>query len=109
MCIRDQKVYSQSLGGRVSCYNDRYGLEADIVLHLNDVRYALIECKLGSREVDEGAKHLLEIKRLIREKNEKDKQMPLREPDLMVVLTGGDMAYKREDGVYVIPLGYLKN
>lgn len=109
MCIRDLKVYSQSLGGRVSYYNDRYGLEADIVLHLEDGRYALIECKLGSREVDEGAKHLLEIKRLIKEKNEQEKQMPLREPDLMIVLTGGEMAYKREDGVYVIPLGCLKN
>lgn len=109
MCIRDLKVYSQSLGGKVSYYNDRYGLEADIVLHLDDGRYALIECKLGSREVDEGAKHLLEIKRLIREKNEREKQMPLREPDLMIVLTGGEMAYKREDGIFVIPLGCLKN
>ena len=109
MCIRDLKVYSQSLGGRVSYYNDRYGLEADIVLHLEDGRYALIECKLGSREVDEGAKHLLEIKRLIREKNEQEKQMPLREPDLMIVLTGGEMAYKRDDEVYVIPLACMKN
>lgn len=69
MCIHDLKVYTQSLGGRISYYNDRYGLEADIVLHLEDGRYALIECKLGSREIDEGARHLLEIKRLIREKN----------------------------------------
>jgi len=57
------------LGGRVSYYRDRYGLEADIVLHLEDGRYALIECKLGSRDIDEGASHLLEIKRLIRQKN----------------------------------------
>lgn len=109
MCIRDLKVYSQSLGGRVSYYNDRYGLEVDVVLHLEDGRYALIECKLGSREVDEGARHLLEVKKLIREKNEKEKQVPLREPDLLIVLTGGEMAYRREDGVYVIPLGCLRN
>ena len=109
MCFRDLKVYSQSLGGRVSYYNDRYGLEADIVLHLDDGRYALLECKLGSREIDEGAKHLLEIKRLIKEMNSREKQMPLREPDLMIVLTGGEMAYKREDGVYVIPLGCLRD
>lgn len=51
MCIRDLKVYSQALGGRVSYYHDRYDLEADIVLHLADGRYALIECKLGSREM----------------------------------------------------------
>ena len=109
MCIRDLKIYTQRLGGQVSYYNDRYGLEADVVLHLDDGRYALIECKLGSREIDEGAKHLLEIKRLIREKNEKEKQMPLREPDLMIVLTGGEMAYKRDDNVFVIPLGCLKD
>lgn len=109
MCIRDLKVYSQTLGGRVSYYRDRYGLEADIVLHLEDGRYALIECKLGSRDIDEGASHLLEIKRLIRQKNETEKQMPLREPDLLIVLTGGEFAYTREDGVKVIPLGCLKD
>lgn len=109
MCIRDLKVYSQALGGRVSYYRDRYGLEADIVLHLYDGRYALVECKLGSRDIEEGAKHLLEIKRLIRQKNETEKQMPLREPDLLIVLTGGEFAYTREDGVKVIPLGCLKD
>lgn len=71
--------------------------------------YTYIECKLGSREIDEGARFLLEIKRLIREKNVPGKQMPLREPDLMIVLTGGEMVYKREDGVYVIPLGCLRD
>ena len=109
MCIRDLKVYSQPMGGKVSYYHDRYGLEADIVLHLDDQRYALIECKLGSRDIDEGAKHLLEMQKLIREKNETEKQMPLREPDLLIVLTGGEIAYTREDGVKIIPLGCLKN
>ena len=109
MCIRDLKAYSQGLGGNVSYYHDRYGLEADVVLHLADGRYALIECKLGSREIEDGAKHLLEIKRLVQERNRSEKQMPIREPDLMIVITGGEFAYRREDGVYVIPLGCLKN
>ena len=109
MCIRDLKIYSQALGGRVSYYHDRYGLEADVVLHLADGRYALIECKLGSREIDEGAKHLLRLRNLIREKNKDEKQMPLREPDLLIVLTGGEMAYTREDGVKVIPLVTLRD
>ncbi len=69
----------------------------------DDGRYALIECKLGSREIEEGAKHLLEIKRLVSEKNKAEKQMKLREPDLLIVLTGGEMAYTREDGVKIIP------
>lgn len=109
MCIRDLKAYSRSLGGKVSYYRDRYGLESDIVLHLEDGRYALIECKLGSRDIEDGAKHLLEIQRLIRQKNETEKQVPLREPDLMIVITGGEFAYTREDGVKVIPLGCLKD
>lgn len=109
MCIRDLRVYSQAMGGRVSFYHDRYDLEADIVLHLDDQRYALIECKLGSREVDEGAEHLLELKRLIAEAGSSDRQMPLKEPDLLIVLTGGEFAYTRSDGVKVIPLGCLKD
>lgn len=84
-------------------------MEADLVLHLADGRYALIECKLGSHEIDDGAKHLLEIKRLIQEYNKTEKQVPLREPELMIVMTGGQMAYTRPDGVKVIPLACLKN
>lgn len=109
MCIRDLKAYSQGLGGHVSYYHDRYGLEADAVLHLEDGRYALIECKLGSREIENGAKHLLEMKRLIKEHNTSEKQMPIREPDLSIVLTGGEFAYRREDGVLVIPIACLKD
>lgn len=109
LCFRDLRVYSQALGGRLSYYHDRLGLEADAVLHLDDGRYALVECKLGSREIEEGAKHLLEIKRLIAAKKEAEKSNVLREPDLMIVLTGGEMAYTREDGVKVIPIGCLRD
>ena len=65
ICLRDLKIYSSSLDGDICYYHDRYGLEADGVLHLNDGRYALIEFKLGSHEIDDGAKHLNEIERLI--------------------------------------------
>lgn len=109
MCARDIRAYTPGFGNHLSYYRDRYGLEADLVLHLDDGRYALIECKLGSREVEEGAKHLLEIKRLIQVHNKTEKQMPLREPDLMIVMTGGYMAYTRPDGVKVIPLACLKD
>lgn len=109
MCIRDLKAYTADFDSSISYYRDRYGLEAGLVLHLGDGRYALIECKLGSREIDEGAKHLLEIKQLVKKHNEAEKQMPIREPDLLIVLTGGSMAYTRPDGVKVIPLACLKN
>lgn len=109
LCFRDLRIYSQALGGRLSYYHDRLGLEADAVLHLDDGRYALIECKLGSRDIEEGTRHLLEIKRLIAEKNKAEKQKRLREPDLLIVLTGGQMAYTRDDGVKVIPVGCLRD
>lgn len=109
MCIRDLKIYSQALKGKVSYYHDRYDLEADAVLHIGDGRYALIEFKLGSAEIEEGAQHLLKIKELVQQYNEKEKQVPLREPDLLMVITGGNMAYTRQDGVKVIPIGCLKN
>ena len=97
MCARDLRAYSQNLGGELSYYHDRYGLESDLVLHLGDGRYALVECKLGSQEIEEGAAHLTEIVRLIREHNLTEKQVPIREPDQLIV-----------DGVKIIPLGCLK-
>ena len=109
LCIRDLKIYSSASGGIVSYYHDRYGLEADAVLHLDDGRYVLIEIKLGQSEVDEGAKHLCEIENLIKEFNAREKQTPLRLPDLKLVITGTQYGYKRDDGVFVIPIGCLKD
>lgn len=108
LVMRDLKAYSMALGGKLSYYHDRYGLEADAVLHLKDGRYALIEIKLGSSEIEEGAKHLLEIKQLIREYNKTETQCPLAEPDLLMVITGGPVAYTREDGVHIVPVSTLK-
>lgn len=109
LCIRDLKVYSSKFDGLISYYHDRYGLEADGVLHLNDGRYALIEFKLGSSEIEEGATHLIEIENLIKEYNAKEKQCPLRLPDLKIIITGTQYGYKRDDGVLVIPIGCLKD
>lgn len=108
LVMRDLRVYSHALGGRISYYRDRYGLEADAVLHLKDGRYALIEVKLGSNEIEEGAEHLKEIKRLVSEYNKSESQCPLRLPDLLMVITGGEYAYTREDGVVVCPVSALK-
>ena len=109
LCIRDLKIYSSVYDGRMSFYRDRYGLEADGVLSLNDGRYALIEFKLGESEIEEGAKHLCIIEDLIKQYNEKEKQCPLRLPDLKVVLTANVYGYRRKDGVFVIPIGCLKD
>lgn len=109
LCIRDLRVYSLALGGHISYYHDRYGLEADCVLHLRDGRYALIEMKLGSADIEAGAGHLCELEQLIKEYNKKEPQCKLRLPDVKIVLTGTQYGYRREDGVYVIPIGCLKD
>lgn len=109
LCIRDLKVYSSARGGHVSCYHDRHNLEADAVLHLEDGRYALIEFKLGQTEVEVGAHHLCEIEKLIDEYNKNEKQCPLRKPDLKLVITGTKYGYRRDDGVFVVPIGCLKD
>lgn len=109
LVIRDLKVYSSASGGRISYYRDRYGLEADCVLHLEDGRYALIEIKLGASEIDDGANHLLKIEELIKERNATEKYSPLALPTLKMVITGMQYGYKREDGVLVVPIGCLKD
>lgn len=109
LCIRDLKIYSQPQNGVMSYYHDRYGLEADGVLHLEDGRYALIEFKLGGNEIDKGAEHLCEIERLIETYNEKEKQCPLLKPTLKMVITATEYGYRRDDGVLVIPVGCLKH
>ena len=109
LAIRDLRVYSSALDGTVSHYRDRYGLEADAVLHLEDGRYALVEVKLGGRKIEEGAAHLVELRNRVRKYNENERQVPLREPDLLLVLTGTDMAYTRPDGVKVVPIGCLRD
>ena len=108
LCIRDLKAYSTALGGQMSYYRDRYGLEADGVLHLSDGRYALIEFKLGSHEIDDGAHHLCKIESLVKKYNEGETQVPLRLPDLKLVITATQYGYRRDDGVLVVPIGCIK-
>lgn len=109
LCIRDLKAYTSDIDSHIGYYRDKYGLEADVVLHINDGRYALIECKLGSADVEVGAGHLCKLRQLIQEHNKTERQNPIREPDLLLVLTGGQYAYRRNDGVFVVPIGCLKN
>jgi len=108
LAIRDLRIYSSPYGGDVSYYRDRYGLEADVVLHLHDGRYALCEVKLGQKVIDEGAKHLLKIESLVNEYN-KGAEVPMRLPDLKIVITSTEYGYRRDDGVLVIPLACLRD
>lgn len=107
LCIRDLRAYSSSMGGTLSYYHDRYGLEADSVLHLEDGRYVLFEFKLGSNEIENGAKHLLKLENLISEHIRTESQHQMDMPSAKVIITGTEYGYKRPDGVYVIPIGCL--
>lgn len=106
--FRDLKVYSQALGTAINYYHDNYGLEADAVLHLDEGRNALIEFKLVSFEIEEGAKHLNAIVSLAK-KYETEIQCPNRLPNHLWIITGGKMSYIREDGVKAIPISCLKD
>ncbi|MBQ9538066.1 MAG: ATP-binding protein [Treponema sp.] len=104
LCIRDLRVYAQEIDGQVYHYRDRNNLECDAVVHLRNGRYGLVEIKLGGDSlIEEGAKTL---KRL--EKNlDTDK---MKSPSFKMILTAvGDYAYKREDGILIVPVTCLGN
>lgn len=85
---------------------------ADVSAEKESASIATFDDYIGALErlyVIDGAKHLIEIRELVRQNNEKANQMPIRLPDLLIVLSGGEMAYTRPDGVKVMPLGCLKD
>lgn len=102
LCARDLKIYADAVDGQLFHFRDSSGLECDVVIVLNDGRWAPIEVKLGSKQIDEAAEHLLKI----RDKINTDK---MKEPSFMMILTGGELAYQRSDGVFVVPIGCLRN
>ena len=104
LCVRDLRVYSQALDGTVYHFRDKTGLECDAVVHLRNGRYGLIEIKLGGEKlVEEGAANLLELRNKI-------DTTKMKSPSFMMVLTAvGDYAYRRSDGVLVVPVACLKD
>lgn len=103
MCIRDLRVYADLLGGTVYHYKDRNNFECDAVIHLKNGKYGLIEIKLGGdRLIEEGAETLLKLT------NKIDVDV-MKAPAFQMVLTGtGTYAYRRKDGVFIVPLGCLR-
>lgn len=104
MCVRDLRVYAEALNGTVSHYRDKNGLEADAVVHLPNGHYGLVEIKLGGETlINEGAKSLLRL-------SQKVDAARMHSPSFMMVLTAvGDYAFRRPDGVMVVPIGCLKD
>ena len=104
LCIRDLRVFADAMNGAVYHYRDKDGQECDAVVHLRNGKYGLIEIKLGGDKlVEDGAESL----KTMAVKIDTDK---MQAPSFLMVLTGvGDYAYRRRDGVYVVPIGCLKN
>ena len=104
MAVRDLRVYAEALNGKVYHYRDKNNLECDAVVHLRDGRYGLVEIKLGGDDlINEGAAAL----KSLADKIDPEK---MKAPSFMMVLIGvGTYAYRREDGIYVVPIGCLKD
>lgn len=104
LCMRDLRVYADSLDGTVYHYRDKSGLECDAVIHLRNGSYGLIEIKLGGENaIEYGSKTLKKL----RDKIDTEK---MKKPEFLMVMTGtGQYAYQREDGIYVVPIGTLKD
>lgn len=104
LCIRDLRVYAQALDGDVYHYRDSNGLECDAVVHLRNGKYGLIEIKLGGEKlIEEGVANLKKLVSLLNT----DK---MGNPSFCMILTAvGEFAYRRPDGVYIVPIGCLKD
>ena len=101
MVTRDLRVYSENIDGDIFYYRDNSGLEVDCIIKLNDGRWAAIEVKVGGNKIDEAATNLKKLKMKV-------DTIHMRQPSFLMVVYGGQHAYLREDGVYVVPIGCLK-
>ncbi len=101
LAIRDLRIYSECIYGEVLRYKDKSGLEIDSVIQLNDGRWGAIQIKMGSHLFDVAAEKLISFS------NKVDKEK-MGSPSFLAIITATELAYQREDGVFVIPLGSLK-
>lgn len=102
MCIRDLKIYAEAIDATLSFYRDKNDFEIDCILKMADGKWGAIEIKLGAGEIPEAAENLNKFK----EKVDTDKY---GKPAFLMILTGADYSYKRDDGIYVVSIGTLKN
>lgn len=102
LCMRDLRIYTGSYGGEITFYRDEQDFEVDAIFRTSSGKWGAIEIKLGAGYIDEAANNLLKFKNRVDIKK-------CGEPAFLVVLTGANYSYKREDGVYVVSIGTLKN
>ena len=102
LCIRDLRIYADSLDGNVYHYRDAKGTEADAIIQLRDGRWGAVEVKMGAGYIETAAENLIKFKANI-------DTARMREPSFLMVLTATDTAFQMENGVWVVPLGCFKN
>ena len=102
LCIRDLRIYVESLGGKLYHYRDETDLEIDAILVLQDGRWGAVEIKLGSGYIESASENLLKFK-------EKVDTSKLGDPSFLMVLVGDEASYQMENGIYVVSIGSLKN
>ena len=102
LCYRDLKIYAESIGAELFYYRDNKDFEVDFILRTENGKWGAIEIKLGARQIDEAAENLKKFRTKVNiEKS--------GEPAFLLVLTGASLSYVRDDGVYVVSIGNLKN
>lgn len=106
---RDLAIYTSPLGGTLSHYRDRFGLECDNVIHFENGKYALIEVKLGIKQINNAKEHLRHIVELIKKHNTEDKKNLIPLPEFMMIITGENIAYTTEDNIMIVPIGSLRD
>ena len=102
MCMRDLKIYADAIDARLSYYRDKNDFEVDCILETANGKWGAIEIKLGAGEIPSAVNNLTKF----RDKVDTDKY---GEPAFLMVLTGADYSYRRDDGIYVVSIGTLKN
>lgn len=102
LCIRDLRVYAESIDGNVYHYRDKSGLEIDAIIQLADGRWGAAEIKMGAGEIESAASNLLKLKSIIDDES-------MGQPSFLMVLTCTDHAFLMKNGICVVPIGCLKN
>ena len=102
LCIHDLRIYAESIDGNVYHYRDKSGLEIDAIVQLGDGRWGAAEIKLGAGEVDKACDNLLKLKQVV-------DTCKMNEPSFLMILTGTEYAFQMKNGIWIVPLGCLKN
>lgn len=102
LCVRDLRVYADSIDGNVFHYRDASGTEVDVIIQLNDGRWGAIEVKMGAGFIEEASNNLLKFKDSV-------DTSKMQEPSFLMVLTATETAFQMDNGVWIVPLGCLKN